>query len=155
MISLKCTPGQALHYGKAAEHLVCADLIMSGYIAFLADQGSPYDLVLDAGDRLLRVQVKSTTRPMPVPNRPGSGLSYRFGIRRAGRGAKRVIGNDEFELLALVALDIKCIAYLPISDRVLQCINLRIPSCPKNHGNKSRGNMDEYTIDRALSELSK
>lgn len=144
---------RALEIGKAAEHLVCADLILAGYRAFLADQGLPYDLVIDHGGRLIRVQVKSSLRPRPVPNRPGSGLSYFFHVRRAGKSGKRRIGNDEFDILALVALDIRAIAYIPIDDRVLVYINLRVPGCSKDHFNKTRGNMDEYPIDRALSEM--
>jgi hypothetical protein len=35
--------------GKAAEHLVCADLLMKGYNAFLSAQGLPYDVVIDQG----------------------------------------------------------------------------------------------------------
>jgi len=31
-----------LEIGKAAEHLVCADLILKGYRSFLADQGLPF-----------------------------------------------------------------------------------------------------------------
>jgi hypothetical protein len=38
-----------LEMGKAAEHLVCADLLMKGYNAFLSAQGLPYDVVIDQG----------------------------------------------------------------------------------------------------------
>jgi hypothetical protein len=37
-----------LQTGKAAEHLVCCDLILQGYSAFLADAGLPYDGYLHA-----------------------------------------------------------------------------------------------------------
>jgi hypothetical protein len=57
-----------LEMGKAAEHLVCADLLMKGYNAFLSDQGLPYDVVIDLGRRLVRVQVKGTAKPKnPMP----------------------------------------------------------------------------------------
>ena len=36
-----------LELGKAAEHLVVADLILSGYRAYLTEQGLPYDVVVD------------------------------------------------------------------------------------------------------------
>ena len=32
-----------LQIGKAGEYLVCADLIMKGFIAFPSEQGLPYD----------------------------------------------------------------------------------------------------------------
>ena len=55
--------------GKAAEHLVCADLLMKGYNAFLSDQGLPFDVVIDLGRRLFRVQVKGTAKPKnPMPS---------------------------------------------------------------------------------------
>ncbi len=45
-----------LELGKAAEHLVVADLILSGYRAYLTEQGLPYDVVVDHEGRLYRVQ---------------------------------------------------------------------------------------------------
>lgn len=144
---------RALEVGKAAEHLVCADLILSGHRAFLTDQGLPYDVVFDRDGRLLRLQVKSTLRPRAVPGRPGSGNNYAFNIRRAGKGGRRKIGNGVFDMIALVALDIRVIAYIPVPDHVRQLIHLRVPNCPKTHGNKIHGNIDEYPIDRALREM--
>lgn len=140
------TAHRALEIGKAAEHLICADLILQGHRAFLVDQGLPYDVVFDHGGRLFRVQVKSTLCPRPTPNRPGSGLSYMFQIRRAGKGNQRIIGNDEFDILALVALDIRTVAYLAIDDRVRQTINLRTPNNNSIHANKRLGNVDQYPI---------
>ena len=36
-----------LQKGKAGEYLVCADLILKGFVAFISEQGLPYDVVLD------------------------------------------------------------------------------------------------------------
>jgi hypothetical protein len=144
---------RALEIGKAAEHLVCADLILSGHRAFLTDQGLPYDVVFDHGGRLLRVQVKSTSVSRPVPGRPGSPLSYIFHVRRAGRGARRIIGNDEFDLLALVALDIRVVAYVPMGTRIRQTIHLRAPGAAFWHANKRNDNIDQYSLSRALEGI--
>ena len=35
-----------LECGKAGEYLVCADLILKGYIAYPSEQGLPYDVVM-------------------------------------------------------------------------------------------------------------
>ena len=43
-----------LQIGKAGEYIVCADLIIQNYIAFLSEQGLPYDIIMDSGDRLFR-----------------------------------------------------------------------------------------------------
>ena len=40
--------------GIAAEHLVCADLLLSGYRAFLADQNCPYDVAVEYLCRLTK-----------------------------------------------------------------------------------------------------
>jgi hypothetical protein len=58
-----------LELGRAAEHLVCADLLLDGWAAYPTAQGMPYDLVVDIGARLIRLQVKSTFYPKnPQPN---------------------------------------------------------------------------------------
>lgn len=49
-----------LQTGKAGEYLVCADLILNGFVAYPSEQGLPYDVVMDFNGRLLKVQVKST-----------------------------------------------------------------------------------------------
>ena len=72
--------------GAAGEHLVCADLLMQGYRAFLADQNCPYDVAVDVGDRLIRVQVKATRAPKAVPQRVGHFPAYQWHVRRAGKG---------------------------------------------------------------------
>ncbi len=143
-------PHRALEVGKAAEHIVCADLILAGHRAFLADQGLPYDLVLDLGATFIRVQVKATAAPRSVPGRPGSWPSYMFHVRRAGKGGRRVIRAGEFDLLALVALDIRRVAYLALEGGIRQTIHLRAPGAPKSHGNRRRSNMDEYPLPGAL-----
>lgn len=146
------TAQSALEIGKAAEHLVVADLILNGYKAFLSDQGTSYDIVMDHKNRLYRVQVKATLFPKKLSQRPGSFPSYKYNVKRAGKGAKRIIGINEFDILALVALDIRCIAYLKMSDKVLQCMNFRVPDAPKTHGNKLWGNIDDYPIHDLIKE---
>ena len=59
LLELASNPSNALEIGKAAEHLVCADLIIQGYRAYLSDQGLPYDAVVDVSGHLIRVQIKS------------------------------------------------------------------------------------------------
>ena len=51
-----------LQIGKAGEHLVCFDLIIQGYNAFLADQGLPFDILIERRGKLLKVQVRSTSQ---------------------------------------------------------------------------------------------
>jgi uncharacterized protein (DUF1015 family) len=105
-----------LQQSKAAEHLVCADLILQGYNAFLADAGLPYDVVVEVDGSLLRIQVKSTmklthiTRSGVNYNRP----VYRYGIRRQKFG-RTTYSLDDCDWFAFVALDKRIIAYIHAS----------------------------------------
>lgn len=98
-----------LQIGKAAEHLVCAELILQGFNAFLADAGLPYDVVVDIGGRgLLRLQVKATLGE--YKRKDGRASAYRFGLRK-GRNYQR-IPVGAVDAFAFVALDIRKVAYV-------------------------------------------
>lgn len=100
-----------LQIGKAAEHFVCANLILQGYNAFLTDQGLPYDIITDTPKGLKRIQVRSTMGTISTPKQEPF---YRFGLRK-GKGSVRSIKPLELDFFAFVALDILKIAYIPIS----------------------------------------
>jgi hypothetical protein len=105
-----------LQVGKAAEHLVVADLILAGYNAFLTDAGLPFDVCVVLGNRLVRIQVKATQKVMErrnsaVVERHHYQDIYRFGLRSAKRGARK-ISADNVDVFAMVALDQRKIAYL-------------------------------------------
>lgn len=103
-----------LQQGKAAEHLVCFDLLSAGYEAFLAPQGSPFDVVVvTAHARLVRVQVKSTKGTIATAKntRP----HYRFGMRTAKKGSL-IVSVEGCDVVAFVALDRKVIGYVPIAE---------------------------------------
>jgi predicted AAA+ superfamily ATPase len=72
--------------GKAGEYLVCADLIAKGYVAYLSEQGLPYDVVLDTGDSLLKIQVKATRTHKQTPQRVSNINTYAFNVKRCGKG---------------------------------------------------------------------
>lgn len=114
--------------GTAAEHMVCADLLLGGWRAFLTDQNCPYDVAVDVDGRLVRVQVKATRSPRRIPWRANSNdiAAYMWHVRRAGKGGARVYDSGDFDLLALVALDIRQIAYLP-PEHAKQTIHIRPP----------------------------
>jgi hypothetical protein len=132
--------------GTAAEHLVCADLLLDGWRAFLADQNCAYDVAVEMGGRLIRVQVKATRQQRAIPQRAGHIPAYMWHVRRAGKGGRRVYAQDEFDLLALVALDIKRIAYLPPSLH-RQTIHIRPPGAT---GGK---HFDDFGFRSALAEI--
>lgn len=116
-----------LQIGKAGEYLVCADLILKGFVAFPSEQGLPYDVVLDTGERLLRVQVKTTERPRIVPQRINSSRAYIFNIKRAGVKGRTRYDVNEIDIFALVCLDTRDIGYLVNVD-MPDTINIRVDS---------------------------
>lgn len=146
---------RALEIGKAAEHLVCADLILAGYRAFLSDQGLPYDVLIDAGDRLIKIQVKSTYEPRRVEGINWT-KKYIWNVRRAGKGGTRKISGDEFHILALVALDTRMIAYMPISDNVPTYVMIRPPGPVNLHPAKAPFTakaINEFPISEAMKAV--
>lgn len=110
-------PDAALEMGKAAEHLVVADLILQGYRCFLSDQGLPYDVVLETPEGLKRIQVRSALFPKNV-NATGRNarVAYGWHVRKRGKNGKGTrLSGAHCDIVALVAIDIRVVAYLPVS----------------------------------------
>jgi len=149
------TPESALSFGKAAEHLVCADLLVNGYTAFLTDQGMPYDVVVDLGHRLIRVQVKSTWRSKNANSRgkvPND--VYAFHARRRGKSGSRRLGNEDCDVIAFVALDIKTIAYFHLIEAA-QTVSLHPPGYSfRGRFKRSRyASIDGFPFDRIADDI--
>ena len=143
-----------LELGKAAEHLVVADLILSGYRAYLTEQGLPYDAVIDHDGRLYRVQVKASRCAKRMPQRACVTPGYLYHVRRAGKSGRRRYGDDEFEIIALVAMDVRIVAYLPFERQVLQSIYLRPPGHVGSPRTERTRTIDQFPIEGALAALS-
>jgi hypothetical protein len=143
-----------LEIGKAAEHLVVADLILSGYRAYLTEQGLPYDVVIDHETRLYRVQVKASRCAKRVPQRATYTPGYLYHVRRAGKAGRRQYGDDEFEILALVGMDIQMVAYIPFEGRVLQSIYLRPPGHAGSARTERTRTIDQFPLENALAALT-
>ena len=138
--------------GAAGEHLVCADLLMLGYRAFLADQNCPYDVAVDVGGRLIRIQVKSTRKAKAIPQRQAVLPAYMWNVRRAGKGGARVYADGEFDLLACVALDARKVAYLPPSKHC-QTIHIRSHEDGSMRGNKTGKTFSQFPFAKAMLEV--
>ncbi|PWS34571.1 hypothetical protein DFH01_23815 [Falsiroseomonas bella] len=139
-----------LELGRAAEHLVCADLLLSGWSSYPTAQGLPYDLAVDLGHRIVRVQVKSSffaKNPQPTSR---ANPAYFYQIRRAGRGGARVYGGGEFDIYALVALDRRLIAYFAMAELPCQSVVVRVPGGYYGHGAKTEREFEGSTFERAL-----
>lgn len=98
--------------GIAGEHLVCADLLAQGYAAFMASQNCPYDVAVQVGNKLIRVQVKTAKSAKPfLQKRQQHIVGYTWWVRQ-GKGGRRSYQDDAFDVIALVGLDTKQIAYV-------------------------------------------
>lgn len=144
----------ALKLGKAGEHLVCADLLSRGYDAFLSDQGLPYDVLVDLGDRILRVQVKTSLSPRNCNAKGKSpNLVYGFNIRRRGKnGAGQRLDGSHCDIIALVGFLHKAIAYFRV-DEVSQTVALHPPGY-SFHGRfvrKRMGAIDQFPPERIIA----
>ena len=139
-----------MQIGKAGEYLVCADLIARGFIAFPSEQGLPYDVVLDAGGRLLKVQVKTTRTHKQTPQRVSNVNTYAFNIKRCGNKNRALHTNESCDIFALVALDEKQIAYMKNSD-VKQTMFFRVESM---RGTYRDENINAPIRGRYLSDLT-
>lgn len=135
--------------GHAAEHLVCADLLLQGYTAFLTDQICAYDVAVDVGGRLVRIQVKATRAPRAIPQRAGHFPAYMWHVRRAGKKGARVYAAAAFDMLALVALDTRQIAYMPMS-MLRQTVHIR-PDDGRPPNTKTGKYFSEFGFSAALS----
>lgn len=147
-----------LQAGKAGEYLVCADLIVKGYVAFPSEQGLPFDVVLDVEGRLLRVQVKTTRRLRPLVQRKKPISAYQFNIKRCGKGNKKMITDYSCDLFALVALDTKEIGYMVNKD-VKQTMNFRPQSLKGTYRDENSNRvitgtyLSDMTLEKALCRI--
>lgn len=150
-----------LQTGKAGEYLVCADLILKGYVAFLSEQGLPYDVLLDNGKKLLRIQVKTTSGTRKVQQRVGESQAYIFNVKRHGANNAKRYGINEIDLFALVCLDTMKIGYLKTTD-MPETINIRADHLKGTHYDekaiidyeevlKLKGTMSQTAIAKQLN----
>ena len=126
------TKSNELQIGKAGEYIVCADIIIMGLIAYPSEQGLPYDVVIDNGERLLKCQVKTTEKPRLIPQRAKENYAYVFNVKRHGKNAKKRYTLKDVDIFALVELETRSVVYLLNGD-MPATINLRVESIRGNY----------------------
>lgn len=143
-----------LNLGRAGEYLAMADILLQGYQCFDSGQGVVYDLVMEHNNRLIKIQVKTTAKPKEwnSETHQKSTQSYFFHTKRAGKNGARTYKDDDFDLYALVMVDIKKVAYLTNKDMPSSSITLRDKELKYYNEQKAKYYQD-YTLERALNEL--
>lgn len=117
---MKFAYADQLSVGLAGEHLVCADLLSMGYSPFRTEQPAPYDIAVDVGSRIIRLQVKATVSPRPfAQSRQRHITGYTWNTRH-GKGARRSYYSGLIDGFALVALDIRSVAYVVPGRQIFQ-----------------------------------
>ena len=139
--------------GQAAEHLVCADLLLNGWTAYLAGPSVPYDIVVETGDARVRVQVKSTL--LPTTNRAARRVTPAYFFCLNSRLGKRLprYGHSEVDIFALVALDRKLIAYFAVDEIPKQQVALRVPGLCYGSSGKVARDFVGASFERSLTIL--
>jgi hypothetical protein len=131
--------------GKIGEYLVCVDLIEKGFLAFLSDEGCHYDVVLDTGIKIIKVQVKTTEKITIVYSGNKDSLAYKFQIGRAGHGGKKMYAKKEIDIFALVCLDTKKIGYV-VNESISRTVNYRINDIKESYYDEKQENIYKEII---------
>ena len=87
----------------------------------------PYDVLLDTGEKIIRIQVKTTSGPRIIPQRATDSKAYIFNVKRCGKGNSKRYGQNEIDIFALVCLDTRMIGYVKTDD-MPDTINYRVDS---------------------------
>lgn len=144
--------GDALSIGKAAEYLVCADLLLKGVVAFPSDQGLAYDVLADVENRLIRIQVKSITKPKNITMKGRAPrIAYHWAVRASGKLNRKRLNNEQCDVIALVALDTRSIGYFPVAC-IGSTMQLNATGEAMNDDGRVRwvGTLKDYTFEKAL-----
>lgn len=105
-----------LNLGRAGEHIAMADLLLKGEQCYTTGQGVNYDLVVEKGGKMIRLQVKAT-RKTKILSKHANPI-YFFHISHTGKNGKKRYRIGDFEGFALVALDRREVFYLKFNDKI-------------------------------------
>ena len=136
--------------GKAGEHLVCADLIMKGYKAFMVEHACHYDIILEHEGKLLKIQVKATRGPKAKEEKEKTD-SYLFHTMVMGKGSKKRYTKEQIDIIAVVALDKNEIAYVPVEEgKYNMSFKIEKSDCIKAKGSRY---FKDYPLERCLNKF--
>lgn len=143
-----------LQIGKAGEYLVCADLILNGFIAFPSEQGLPFDVVMDYNGKLIKIQVKTTRDKKFTPQRKSDIPVYIFNVGKNGKYCRNKKYKDfDVDIFALVSLDSKRIAYID-SFSCKTTMLFRVPELRGQYHDETAIQIKKKVIDLKESGLS-
>jgi hypothetical protein len=138
---------QSSYVGRAGELLVCLDFAFRGIEAGLNNFPGSADVFACVGDKVIKIQVKTTERPTlknkcvqrkgEKPKTPHVSKVYSFSVKREYK--------KSIDLMAFVALDTKQILYLPCSDSVgRKCFHV------SKFAERAKDSLDRYLFEKFL-----
>lgn len=143
-----------LRIGRAGQHLAMFDLLSNGYCCCQTEEGMNYDVIVDLGVRIVRLQVKTTQRPARM-NQQYCTPTYLFHVRRAGRNGVREYQIGEFEAFALVCMDTRSVWYYPFVDTIKRTLIFRVPGIEyKQHFGRAMPYINEFTKERLFKAFT-
>tara|TARA_R110002020_G_scaffold5502_5_gene22837 strand:- start:477 stop:893 length:417 start_codon:yes stop_codon:yes gene_type:complete len=105
--------------GHAGEHLTCYVAIMDGYNAYRVTGQLPYDVIVEKGKNLYKVQVKTSTYK---GNRPS--ITFQLRRRAMSYSSKKSTAysypKNTIDLYAFASPDYNKVAFIPMEDIVNQ-----------------------------------
>ena len=143
-----------LEIGKAGEYLVCCDLAKNGVIAFLSDQGLPYDVLIDVDGVLLKCQVKTSASPTAIARKESFNNSYVFRIKKNTKGKRVKYEKNEVDVFALVSLDEMSVGYF-LPSEIKESVNIRCESEKGNYGDEKNRAIYERIKNSKIQDRKK
>lgn len=145
-----------LSIGRAGEYIVLADLLLKELQCFDTCQGCTYDIIFQKNSKLFKVQVKTTLGKKKWDSKIHQKVipSYFFHIKRAGKNGKKQYSSEDFDIYALVMLDIKKVAYLSNINIPKASITLRDKNFKYYNETKSKYYQD-LTLEKAILEIER
>lgn len=95
--------------GQAGEYLTAFDLAKNGFTPILTPEALDYDIIVDVSGRLIKLQVKSLSKPRVSKI---DELIYEFSLRRE-RKSSTLYTKDNIDGFALATIEHKSIMYIP------------------------------------------
>lgn len=139
--------------GYLAELTVSADLAGGGYVSFPSAAFLRYDLIVEVDSRPVKIQVKSNLSPK-LRSCGDKNPGYSFLINRRTRCNTPKYSAADYDILALVALDLGVVAYFHFSQAGLQStIRLRADKEP-NAQSKNPLSIHDYPFSKAIEALN-
>lgn len=138
--------------GRAGEHIVCCDFLMAGHEAFRVEGKASFDVLATVANRLIRIQVKTTSGVKDCPQRKTITPVYAYSARKVGKMQRRGYQEGEADLVAYVALDRRAAAYMP-AVRIAQSMVLRLRKFESDYYCKTGMFFEDFPLDKAVADF--